>query len=175
MIVLQSGSMNRMQMPFAGSITQIQVYLGDISNLSGIFPFKATCSTAVSNFCTVFATTYGTEITTGLTATAVNTFNLATSLTVSKGDLLGLLLEYSTPHSANIASLSSQLIPAVTGNGSATSAEACYYQFNPPDQPSALTLSAMTLIPNAGCPIIGAYAAAPKVVDYWRLHRRELR
>jgi hypothetical protein len=97
-------------------------------------------------------------------ANSVNTFNLgAKALVVSKGDVLGLLLEYS-PEAANISTLSSQLIPAVRGNGSPASAEAAYYQLNIPDKPPTLTLSAMTLIPNAGVPVIAAYGAAPKIV-----------
>jgi hypothetical protein len=166
MAVLPSGSMTRTLMPRAGSVPQIAVYLGDTSNLLSITPFKATCTSSSANACTVFTLTPAPAITGPFTPAAVNTFTLATPLAVAKWDVVGIIPTWSQPHSTNLTLLSSQLFPVAGGgtSGQPTKAETCYYQLNT-GIPGALTLSSMTLIPNAGCPVIGVYMTPPQVVD----------
>jgi lysophospholipase L1-like esterase len=149
-----------MLMPFAGQVTRIAIYLGDTTDLNDLYFSKNTCTSMVSNLCTVFTSTWTAEITGPFMANAVNTFTLATPLTVSKWDALAVRAEWTAPHAVNLALLSSQLFPVIAGNGDSTLAEACYYQLDAA-KPGAFTLSSMTLIPNAGCPVIAAYMAAP--------------
>ena len=160
--VLASGSMVRTLMPFSGQVTRIAIYLGDTTNLNGLYFSKNTCTSMASNLCTVFTATYVAEVIGPFTANAVNTFAPATPLTVSKWDALAVRAEWSTPHSANLALLSSQLFPVVSGSGDPTLAESCYYQLNRA-KPGTFTLSGMTLISNGGCPVIAAYMTAPTI------------
>jgi len=159
-IMLASGSMVRTLIPFSGPVYAFSVYLADSTNLTDLYFFKSTCTSMAANACTVFTNTYTAQITGPFTPNAVNTFTLATPLAVSKWDAEGVQLDWSTPHATNLAALSAQLIPAVTGNGDSTLPEACYSQLNI-SKPATLTLSAMTLIPNAGCIPVGIYMAPP--------------
>jgi lysophospholipase L1-like esterase len=161
--VLASGAQTRTLMPFSGQVLQFAVYLGDTSDLNTLYFSRNTCTTAVANACTVFTPTYAAAITGPFTANSLNTFTLAAPLTVSKWDALAIRAEWSQPHSINLALLASQLFPVVDGNGQPTQAETCYYQLNAA-KPGTFTLSGMTLIPNAGCPVIGAYMTPPQAV-----------
>ena len=153
----------RTLMPRAGQVTRIAIYLGDTSNLQTLYFSSNTCAAYSSPACLTFTPSYTAAITGPFTASAVNTFTLATPLSVNKGDALAVRAEWSTPHGASLALFSSQLIGAQTGHGPNSQPEACNYQLNAAKQ-STFTLASMTLIPNAGCPVIGAYMTPPMVV-----------
>jgi hypothetical protein len=96
-------------------------------------------------------------------ANEVNTFTLATPLAAQKYDVMCGRIEWSAPHTQNLAALSSILLPSITGNGNTVQAENCYYQLNAA-QPASLTTSSMTLIPGNGCPVIEAWMTRPDIV-----------
>lgn len=153
----------RMLMPRAGQVTKISIYLGDITNLNTLYFSNNACATSTSSACLTWTPTYTSAITGPFTASAVNTFFLAAPLAVNKWDALAVRAEWTQPHSLNLALLSSQLFPAVSGNGATTQPEACFSQLNAAKQ-STFTVASMALIANAGCPVIGAFMPPPTVV-----------
>lgn len=153
------GQTDRMLIPRTGSITKVRLYIPNrtaITNLYvGICRWSSGSTWNVAQWTPAFTGPFF--------AGEVNTFTLATPLAAQKYDVMCGRIEWSTPHTQNLASLSAVLLPAVVGNGNTANPENCYFQLNAA-KPSSLSTTSMTVIPNNGCPIIEGWMTRPDVI-----------
>ncbi len=153
------GQTDRMLVPRTGSITAVRLYIPNRTAISNLY--LGICRWSSGNTWNVAQWTPA--LTGPFFANEVNTFTLATPLAAQKYDVMCGRIEWSTPHTQNLASLSSILLTAITGNGNSVLPENCYFQMNA-TKPSTLNTSSMTVIPNNGCPVIEAWMTRPDVV-----------
>ena len=156
---IAAGQTDRMMIPRTGSITQVRLYVGDRAAISNLY--FGVCRWSAGSTWNVAQ--WSAAITGPFFANEVNTFTLATPLAAQKYDVMCGRIEWSTPHTQNLAALSSILLPSITGNGNTVQAENCYYQLNAA-KPSSLTTGSMTLIPGNGCPVMEAWMTRPDIV-----------
>jgi lysophospholipase L1-like esterase len=153
------GQTDRMLMPRGDSIRKVRLYIADRSNISAVYVGICRFSSGSTWTVAQWTPTLGPPV----FANEVNTYTLATPLAAHKYDVMCGRIEWTTPHTANLAALSSILLPAISGNGNGVVAENCYYQLNAA-KPTTLTTASMTLIPNNGCPVIEAWMTRPDIV-----------
>ena len=156
---IAAGQTDRMMIPRAGSITKVRLYIGDRTAISNMYIGVCRWSTGS----TWNVAQWSAAITGPFFANEVNTFTLATPLAAQKYDVMCGRIEWSTPHTQNLAALSSILLPSIAGNGNTVQSENCYYQLNAA-KPSSLTTGSMTLIPGNGCSVIEAWMTRPDIV-----------
>jgi lysophospholipase L1-like esterase len=156
---IASGQTDRMMIPRTGSITKVRLYIADRTAISNLY--IGVCRWSSGSTWSVAQ--WSSAITGPFFANEVNTFTLGTPLAAQKYDVLCGRIEWSTPHTQNLAALSSVLLPSIAGNGNTVQAENCYYQLNAA-KPSSLTTGSMTLIPANGCPVIEAWMTRPDIV-----------
>jgi lysophospholipase L1-like esterase len=156
---IAAGQTDRMMIPRTGSIAKVRLYIGDRTAISNLY--FGVCRWSSGSTWNVAQ--WSAAITGPFFANEVNTFTLATPLAAQKYDVMCGRIEWSTPHTQNLAGLSSVLLPSITGNGNTVYAENCYYQLNA-GKPSSLATSSMTVIPGNGCPVIEAWMTRPDIV-----------
>lgn len=156
---IATGQTDRMLIPRTGSITKVRLYVGDRTAISNLY--IGVCRWSTGNTWNVAQ--WSAPISGPFFANEVNTFTLATPLAAQKYDVMCGRIEWSTPHTQNLAALSSILLPSIAGDGNAVQAENCYYELNAA-KPSSLTTSSMTLISSNGCPVIEAWMTRPDIV-----------